>query len=242
VKYKKGKDNVVADALSRRNVLLNQLEVKVLGLENLKEMYNDDLEFLKPYNHCKDGKGWEKYHIHDEFLFRANKLCVSNSSVRLLLLQEPRGNGPFRVLAKINDNAYKIDLPPSYGVSNTFNVADLVPYTSEDTSESRTTPFQGKEDDMTTPLSNMLQPLSYTTSTQVQQTSSSTRVFDGPITCSRAKKIQQEVHALVFDGPITRSRAKKLQQEVHQRGRTKHIKGESARRAISESVQRNRTV
>jgi hypothetical protein len=82
VKYKKGKDNMVADALSRRNVLLNQLEVKVLGLENLKEMYNDDLEFSEPYNHCKDGKGWEKYHIHDVFLFRANKLCVPNSSVR----------------------------------------------------------------------------------------------------------------------------------------------------------------
>ena len=81
VKYKKGKDNVVADALSRRNVLLNQLEVKVLGLENLKEMYNDDPEFSEPYNHCKDGKGWEKYHIHDGFLFRANKLCVPNSSV-----------------------------------------------------------------------------------------------------------------------------------------------------------------
>jgi hypothetical protein len=63
VKYKKGKDNVVVDALSRRNVLLNQLEVKVLDLENLKEMYNDDREFSKPYNHCKDGKGWEKYHI-----------------------------------------------------------------------------------------------------------------------------------------------------------------------------------
>ena len=93
VKYKKGKDNVVADALSRRNVLLNQLEVKVLGLENLKEMYNDDPEFLEPYNHCKDGKGWEKYHIHDGFLFRANKLCVPNSSVRLLLLQESHGGG-----------------------------------------------------------------------------------------------------------------------------------------------------
>jgi hypothetical protein len=143
VKYKKGKDNVVADALSRRNVLLNQLEVKVLSLENLKEMYNDDPEFSEPYIHCKDGKGWEKYHIHDGFLFRANKLCVPNSLVRLLLLQEPRGNGPFHVLTKINDNAYKIDLPPSYGVSNTFNVADLLPYTSEDTSESRMTPFQG---------------------------------------------------------------------------------------------------
>ena len=39
VKYKKGKDNVVADALSRKSVLLNQLEVKVLGLESLKGMY-----------------------------------------------------------------------------------------------------------------------------------------------------------------------------------------------------------
>jgi transposase len=47
----------------------------------------------------------------------------------------PRGDGSFRVFGKINDNAYKIDLPPSYGVSNTFNVADLLPYTSEDTSE-----------------------------------------------------------------------------------------------------------
>jgi hypothetical protein len=111
----------------------------------------------------------------------------------------PRGNGLFRVLAKINDNAYKIDLLPSYGVSNTFNVADLLPYTSEDISESTTTPFQGEEDDMTMPLSNTLQPLSHTTSTQVQPTSSPTQVFDGPITRSRAKKLQQEVHALLFE-------------------------------------------
>jgi hypothetical protein len=96
----------------------------------------------------------------------------------------PRGDGPFRVLAKINDNAYKIDLPPSYGVSNTFNVANLLPYTSEYTSESRTTPFQGEEDDTTTPLSNTLQPLRHTTSTQVQPTSSPTQVFDRPITRS----------------------------------------------------------
>jgi hypothetical protein len=92
-KWHWGVTNVVADALSRRNVLLNQLEVKVLGLENLKEMYNDDPKFSEPYNHCKDGKGWEKYHIHDGFLFRANKLCVPNSLVRLILLQESHGGG-----------------------------------------------------------------------------------------------------------------------------------------------------
>jgi hypothetical protein len=37
VKYKKGKENIVADALSRKNVLLNQLDVKVPGLEHIKE-------------------------------------------------------------------------------------------------------------------------------------------------------------------------------------------------------------
>jgi hypothetical protein len=53
--------------------------------------------------------------------------------------------------------------------------------------------------DMTTPLSNTLQPPSHTTSTQVQPTSSPTQVFDGPITRSRAKKLQQEVHALLYE-------------------------------------------
>ena len=56
----------------------------------------------------------------------------------------PRGDGPYKVLAKINDNAYKIDLPTSeFGVSNTFNVADLTPYDGEDLAASRLMPFEG---------------------------------------------------------------------------------------------------
>jgi hypothetical protein len=53
--------------------------------------------------------------------------------------------------------------------------------------------------DMTTPLSNTLQPPSHTISTQVQPTSSLTQAFDGPITRSRAKKLRQEVHALLYE-------------------------------------------
>jgi predicted unusual protein kinase regulating ubiquinone biosynthesis (AarF/ABC1/UbiB family) len=57
----------------------------------------------------------------------------------------------------------------------------------------------GWRSDTTTPLSNTLQPPSHTTSTQVQPTSSATQVFDGPITRSRAKKLQQEVHTLLYE-------------------------------------------
>lgn len=81
VKYKKSKDNVVADALSRKNVLLTQLGVKVPGLESLKDLYASDGEFSRPYAKCKDGKGLDKFHTHDGLLFHANKLCVPDSSI-----------------------------------------------------------------------------------------------------------------------------------------------------------------
>ena len=74
--------------MSRKSVLLNQLEVKVLGLEAVKEIYATDLVFAEPYLKCQEVKGWHKYHLHDGFLFRANKLCLLDLSIRLLLLQE----------------------------------------------------------------------------------------------------------------------------------------------------------
>ena len=42
---------------------------------------------------------------------------------------QSRRDGHFQVLEKINDNAYKIDLPSKYNVSSTFNVSDLSPFT-----------------------------------------------------------------------------------------------------------------
>ena len=39
-----------------------------------------------------------------------------------------KGDGPFQVVARINDNAYKLDLPGEYNVSATFNVFDLSPF------------------------------------------------------------------------------------------------------------------
>ena len=62
---------------------------------------------------------------------RLGKECFSPGRFGKL---QARADGPFRVLKKINDNAYKIELPGEYNVSATFNVADLSPYVTDDQS------------------------------------------------------------------------------------------------------------
>jgi len=73
--------------------LLNKLDYKIFGLETIKDLYANDPDFKEVLVHCKDGKGWNKFIVSDGFVFRANKLCIPASSVRLLLLQEAHGGG-----------------------------------------------------------------------------------------------------------------------------------------------------
>ena len=55
------------------------------------------------------------------------------------MVSEPRGDGPFQVLARINEISYKLDLPGEYNVNVTFNVTDLSPFDVGD--DLRTNPF-----------------------------------------------------------------------------------------------------
>lgn len=48
---------------------------------------------------------------------------------------QPRANDPFRILQRINDNAYKIELLGHYNVYATFNVIDFSPYESTNDEE-----------------------------------------------------------------------------------------------------------
>lgn len=45
IRYKQGKENVVADALSRRYALLSILDTKLLGFEYIKDLYAQDSDF-----------------------------------------------------------------------------------------------------------------------------------------------------------------------------------------------------
>jgi hypothetical protein len=56
--------------------------------------------------------------------------------------------GPFKILSKINDNTYKLELPSEFRVSPSFNISDLRPYLGEEDEMSlRTTSMQEGEDD-----------------------------------------------------------------------------------------------
>jgi hypothetical protein len=93
----------------------------------------------------------------------------------------PRGDGPFKVLEKINYNAYKIELPLDYtDVNSTFKIKDLLPFVDE--FESRMTPFLEGEVDEEIPTNE-----SGNGSTDPNQASKTP--MQGPITRSHAKKI-----------------------------------------------------
>ncbi|KAK7338257.1 hypothetical protein VNO77_18861 [Canavalia gladiata] len=272
IKYKKGKENIVVDVLSRRYVLLTTLQTKLLGFELLKIMYADDIEFGQLWKTCdrdvkflghfwkilrgkldtkllfsivahpqidgqaevvnrtlgtllraiirKNLKDWENCFPYVEFSYNrvvhtstsfspfeivygfldvlpfytndslnvdgkkkaefvqklhakvraniekknehyaghANKgrtnvvfdpgdwVCVHLRKERFPNQRSsklhPRGDGPFQVIERINDNVYKIDLPSSYGnVSATFNISDLSLIDADDHQDSRTNPL-----------------------------------------------------------------------------------------------------
>jgi hypothetical protein len=95
-----------------------------------------------------------------------------------------RADGPFKVLEKINDNAYKLDLPVNFEVSPTFNIADLKPYFGEEAElESRTTQMQEREDD------EDINTINTSTPAQVQ--------IHGPITRARAHQLNYYVSSFL---------------------------------------------
>ncbi|GKV11016.1 hypothetical protein SLEP1_g22305 [Rubroshorea leprosula] len=100
---------------------------------------------------------------------------------------QPRGDGPFQVIARINDNAYKLELPGEYNVSATFYVSDLSPFDVGD--DLKTNPFEERGND-----GNQDDSIS-TTSCDPLHTQG------GPVTRARAKKMHEALRLNPHFGP-----------------------------------------
>jgi len=55
IKYKKGRENIVADALSRMYALLTSLDAKLIGFKYVKKLYEHHSDFAQILLHVKRG-------------------------------------------------------------------------------------------------------------------------------------------------------------------------------------------
>jgi hypothetical protein len=90
-----------------------------------------------------------------------------------------RGDGLFQVLARINNNAYKLDLPGEYNISDTFNVSDLSPFDVGDDSRMNLFEERGNDENQQASLNDQL------------------HVPVGPITRARSKMIKETHSGLI---------------------------------------------
>ena len=83
----------------------------MLGFEGLKELYNDDLDFGNAWKDCS--KGSINHFLKQEgFLFKDNRLCIPQCSLRRAIIQEAHGGGLAghfgrdKTLALVQENFY----------------------------------------------------------------------------------------------------------------------------------------
>ena len=67
--------NKVADALSRKALLLQESTVQVLGFEHLQDLYQTDTNFKEAYEACqnpllRDKSPWLDYNIQEKMMFK----------------------------------------------------------------------------------------------------------------------------------------------------------------------------
>jgi hypothetical protein len=111
IKYKQVKENIVADALSHRYVLLSTLDARFLGFEHIKELYKDDSDFANVYDDCET-LAFGMFYRLDGYLFKENHLCVPLSSMHELLVHEAHGGwlmghfGVVKILDVLHEHFY----------------------------------------------------------------------------------------------------------------------------------------
>ena len=114
----------------------------------------------------------------------------------------PRGDGSFQVLERINDNAYKIDLPGDYGVSATFNVSNLSPFGFEEVDDSRTNLYEewgNDENQASIKHDDLLKFNGPTTKAKTKKFKDTLQVFMKSIWCEISEtKIQNEKSIILF--------------------------------------------
>ena len=98
IKHKKGVINKVVDALSRRNLMIQSIDLESVGIDAMKDMYPQDEDFKEIYKVCQDmgdryHSDFADYLIQEGLLFKGGKLCVPRGSYRENIIKEKHCGG-----------------------------------------------------------------------------------------------------------------------------------------------------
>ena len=95
LKHRAGTENKVADALSRRSLLLNTIKTEVIGFDQIKEQYDTCPDFKEIYQalRIRPSREHNHYTLLDGYLFKESKLCIPRTSLREFLVWETHAGG-----------------------------------------------------------------------------------------------------------------------------------------------------
>jgi hypothetical protein len=157
-----------------KNAYVQEVE-KCENLTKELSICHDSISILRTENTSLISKVRELNICNDSISCLRNENSILHAKIDELNVCKPSTSA----VKKINDNAYKLELPPEFRVSPTFNIAYLKLYLGEeDELESRTTPLQEGEDD---------------------EDITSIHTINGPITRSRARQLILQVRSALVN-------------------------------------------
>lgn len=85
----------MANAPSRRSLLLNSIRTEVMGFEQLKEEYESCPDFKDIHQTLtqEPSSKYSEYTLLDGYLFRHHRLCIPKTSLREFLVWETHAEG-----------------------------------------------------------------------------------------------------------------------------------------------------
>lgn len=75
IKHKKGQANKVVDSLSRRTLMVQEIQFQSMGIDALKGMYHDDDNFKEIYEVCEQSSNtfhneYSNFLLHNGLIFK----------------------------------------------------------------------------------------------------------------------------------------------------------------------------
>jgi len=86
IKYKKGKSNIVDDALSRWQGLFSKLGAQIHGFEHIPQLYSQESKLYTIFASCQS-KPQGGYYVSEGCLFKEEKRFISQGSHKKLLVK-----------------------------------------------------------------------------------------------------------------------------------------------------------